>query len=626
MSMRGRRGQGRHRHRHGRSGGALRPAGGKLVALVGNPNTGKSVIFNYLTGLYAEVSNYPGTTVDVATGRMGPHLLVDTPGVYGISAFTDEERVTRDIVREADMVINVVDAGRLDRDLFLTLQLVDMGVPLVVVLNLIDEAAARGLIVDAEALAGLLGVPVIPTVAVTGEGLEEITRRLGDARAGCPNPELVPRIEELCRRGMSRREALLALEEDADVGPRGGNCGPGREQVYRLRRQRASSTAELVTARRPRREATGAVLGRLLMQPAVGLPFLAGVVALLYLLVGVVVAQHVVEFTEEVVMRGYYEPAVRRLLGGLFPPDSAAAQVFLGEFGVLTMTPTYLLGLLLPLVVAFYLVMAIMEDTGYLPRLAVLLDRFFVGLGLNGRAVIPVVLGFGCVTMASLATRVLATTRERRIALFLLALTIPCSAQLAVIAGLLVPLGPRYMLTYVLTVLVVFVLAGTLLDRLLPGNSSALLIDLPPLRWPLPRNVLRKTLVRAGGFLAEATPLFIYGSLAVGLLHLSGALEALQAAAAPVVSGWLHLPSEAARAFIMGFVRRDFGAAGLYALDLTPRQALGAMVTITLFVPCLASVMVIGKERGWLEGAAMWLATFFIALVVGGIAVRLPGL
>ncbi|MDQ7794261.1 MAG: ferrous iron transporter B [bacterium] len=594
----------RHRHRGGR-----RPApGGRVIALVGNPNTGKSLVFNYLTRLYVDVSNYPGTTVDLLSGRMGSHQVVDTPGVYGLSAFNDEERVTRDVVGEADVVVNVVDAGHLERDLFLTLQLADLGIPMVVALNLMDEAESRGIVVDVRALSELLGVPVVPTVAVAGRGLDRLKFQLDRACPGHPDPALASMAE-----GPSGRQALLDLEE-----------GPGREEIYLRRRARVDRLVGQVVARNPRRERPGQSLGRMLLRPAVGFPVLLGVLVLLYLLVGVVVAQEVVAFTEETIMRGYYEPAVRRMLGPFFPPDSAVGEVFLGEFGVLTMTVTYLLGLLLPLVVAFYLAMAIMEDSGYLPRLAVLLDRLFVGLGLNGRAVIPIILGFGCVTMASLATRVLGTTRERRIALFLLALAVPCSAQLGVVAAMLAGLGARYVAMYGLIVLIVFVAAGTVLNCLLPGQSSFLLIDLPPLRWPVATNVLQKTLSRAAGFIRDALPLFVYGSLGIGLLRLTGALDRLQDWAQPLTVSWLGLPPGAAQAFIMGFVRRDFGAAGLMGLGLAPHQAVVAMVTITLFVPCIASVLVIGKERGWPEGLALWLATFTTAFVVGGLVNRLP--
>ena len=604
------------RHRGGcsdhRSGEGPRPGpGGKVIVLVGNPNTGKSLIFNYLTRLYADVSNYPGTTVDLLSGRMGAHLVVDTPGVYGLSAFNDEERVARDIVAAADLVVNVVDAGHLERDLFLTLQLADAGVPFVVALNLMDEAEARGISIDAPALAEVLGVPVVPTVAVTGKGLNTLKSQLPyawPARLDSATPDMTrPPVEA------KHSAASLGAEE-----------GSGRESTYARRRERANALAARVMARRPRREGMSERLGRLLLEPVIGIPILLAVLAVIYQLMGVVVAQWVVGFTEDTIMLGYYEPAIRALLGPLFRPGNPVGELLLGEFGVLTMTVTYLFGLLLPLVVAFYLTIAFLEDSGYLPRLAVLLDRVFVAIGLNGRAVIPVILGLGCTTMAALATRVLGTARERRIALFLLALAVPCSAQLGVVTVMMAGLGAHYVLWYVLVVGAVFLGAGALLSRILPGESSFLLIDVPHLRWPTPGNILRKTFSRSTGFLKDATPLFVYGALLVGVMQLTGMLTVLENWAAPVTRDWLGLPAEASRAFIMGFIRRDFGAAGLFGLSLSPHQALVAVVTITLFVPCIASVFVVGRERGWKEAAAIWLAAFCIAFLVGGVVHRFP--
>ena len=598
-------------HTHGSRDG-IRPApGGKIIVLAGNPNTGKSLVFNYLTRLYADVSNYPGTTVDLLSGRMGAHVVVDTPGVYGLSAFNDEERVARDMVARADMVVNVVDAGHLERDLFLTLQLADAGVPFVVVLNLMDEAEARGISIDTDALAEVLGVPVVPTVAVTGKGLNALKSQLTHARPGHLD-------------GATPDPARLSAEAKDLVASIGAEEGSERESAYARRRERANALAARVMTRRPRREGTGERLGRLLLEPMVGLPVLVVLLAAIYQLIGVVVAQWVVGFTEDTIMLGYYEPAVRSLLGPLFGPGNPVGQLLLGEFGILTMTVTYLLGLLLPLVAAIYLAIALLEDSGYLPRLAVLLDRAFVSLGLNGRAVIPVILGLGCGAMASMSTRVLGTVRERRIALFLLALAVPCSAQLGVVTAMMAGLGARYLAAYVLIVGAVFLSAGALLNRLLPGESSFLLIDLPHLRWPAVGNVLRKTFSRSAGFLKDAVPLFIFGALLVGVMQLTGALTIIETWTAPVASGWLGLPAEASRAFIMGFIRRDFGVAGLFGLPLSPHQILVAVVTITLFVPCIASILVVGRERGWREAAIIWLAVFCIAFLVGGVVHRLP--
>jgi ferrous iron transport protein B len=287
------------------------------------------------------------------------------------------------------------------------------------------------------------------------------------------------------------------------------------------------------------------------------------------------------------------------------------------------MTTTYLIFLLLPLVIGFYVALSLLEDSGYLPRLAALVDRSLNFLGLNGRAVIPLILGFGCVTSATITTRLLGSERERTIATTILQFAIPCSAQLAVIAALLAGAGFVPMLVYASVILTVLIGIGTILNKLLKGESAPLLIDLPPMRMPRPRNVLRKTSVRTYQFMKEATPWFFVGALAVGVLQITGLLVVWQRLLMPLTTGWLQLPPEAATTFVMGIVRRDFGAAGLYSMALGPMQVVVALVTITLFVPCIASLMVMLKERGLREGLIIWAGTWIAAFTVGGLVSQL---
>ncbi|HEY3314896.1 MAG TPA: ferrous iron transport protein B, partial [Bacillota bacterium] len=497
----------------------------RKIVLAGNPNTGKSVFFNALTGLYVDVSNYPGTTVDVSTGRLGDALVIDTPGVYGVSSFNDEERVARDVIIGADTVVNVVDASHLDRDLFLTLQLIDMGKEVVVALNLVDEAERFGFHLDHERLSALLGVPVIPTVAVTGRGLAELKDALPRARSGHPHPAIAAELDHLAEAGRSRSEALLVLEDDQIIADRHGLApGDRRDAFYALRRERVRDIVSRVRRESLRRPGLAATLGRLTLRPATGLAFLALVLLALYYLVGVLTAQVLVNLTEKTIMKGYYEPFVRGLVAHVVPPSSALGVILVGEYGVLTMTATYLLGLLLPLVLVFYLAMSIMEDSGYLPRVAALADRTLVRIGLNGRAIIPLILGFGCVTMATITTRLLGSSRERTIAVALLGLTIPCSAQIVVIAGLMAGTGPLFFLVYLAVITLIFGLVGRFLDRVLPGRSTDLLIDLPPLRLPRAGNVWTKSLNKTVMFLREAGPLFLYGALFIGLLQVTDVL------------------------------------------------------------------------------------------------------
>ncbi|AQS58271.1 ferrous iron transport protein B [Desulforamulus ferrireducens] len=598
---------------------------GKNIVLVGNPNVGKSVFFNYLTGRYVDVANFPGTTTNVICGRCGDDAITDTPGIYGISSFNEEEKITRDIVLHGDILVNIVDAVHLERDLFLTQQLIDTGLPVVVVLNMMDEAQRQGIKIDLKVLRELLGVPVLSTVAVDGRGMDKLKETICQAKVGRVLPLVAEKLTELPAH-IRRSEKLLILEGDQLVAARNG-LPPGayREQIYGARRRWINDVVAMAVKESSRQETWTAVLGRWMIQPITGIPLLALTLWGLYQLVGVFVAQTVVGFTEEILMGEYFEPTARAIVGQLFAPDSTISQILVGHFGVITMTVTYLLGLLFPLVLGFNLVLAVLEDTGYLPRIATLLDRLLMSFGLNGQAVIPLVLGFGCVTMALMSTRLLGTDRERRIATIILALTVPCSAQLAIIATMLAGLGPEFALVYVLIIISVFVMGGTLLNRLIPGQSSSLWIDLPPLRLPRLANVLKKSWNKSFEFIREAAPLFALGALCLGLLEVSGSLEKIENTLVPLTVHWLGLPKEAASGFIMGVIRREFGTAGLFSFPMSDVQKLVALTTITLFVPCIASAMVIYKERGWQEGTAIWLGVIGIAFVIGGLINQLLG-
>lgn len=593
------------------------------IVLAGNPNAGKSVVFNYLTGLYVDVSNYPGTTLGISYGRLDNNVIIDTPGVYGISSFNDEERIARDIILSADVVINVVNAAHLERDIFLTRQIIDTGIPVLVVLNMIDEAQKQGLSIDTDLLADLLGVPVIPTVATKKQGLAQLKSAHELAQKGHIERELQQKLTLLSDRVGSHGEALLVLEGDAVIASRHGlEPGDEREQIYLKRRDQVNDIVDHVVSESSSGAGIGATLGRWMIKPVTGIPILIITLWVMFQFIGVFIAGTVVGITEETILIGLYEPAVRNFMGQFISQNSNLGFILTGEFGVLTMTVTYVLGLLMPLVVGFYFFLAMFEDSGYLPRIATLVDRVLTKIGLNGRAVIPLILGFGCVTMASITTRLLGSDRERRITIFLLALTIPCSAQLGVIAGLLAGFGLEYIALYSLVILAVLVIAGTLLNTLLPGKSTELLIDLPPLRLPRIDNVLRKTSSKSYHFLKEATPLFALGALIISTLQITGGLTALQKMLAPLTVGWLKLPPETATAFIMGIIRRDFGAAGLTDMTLTPMATVIALITITLFVPCIASILIIFKERGYREGALMWAGTWVVAFTVSGLVAQ----
>ena len=646
------------------------------VVLVGNPNVGKSCVFNYLSGMYVDVSNFPGTTVSLTKCVYDGKEIYDTPGIYGVSSFNEEERVARDIIFKSDIVINVINALNLERDLFLTLQLIDMGKRVVVLLNFNDELKKHKIKIETQKFADLLGVEVIPTSAVSNEGLDKIKSAINNAKIGIKQESVENLIATLMPYSIPRDEALLILEGDEEVAKK-NNVAPGtsheREILYIGRRVRVNEIVDQVQHEDSKRGELVNLLGRITLNPLTGIPFLLGILFIVYLFVGDLVSQRVVDFTENTVGVGIFEYNVKSFVANYtsteisvsiedknedvieekvfsFPAgmekdptlkksfndfsqlpgavstfvfEKPIARLFFGEFGVITMTITYLICLLLPLVIAFFIVMAILEDTGYLPRLATMLDRAFNKIGLNGKAVIPIMLGFGCITMANITTRMLGTERERSIVTAILQFVIPCSAQLAVIAALLSGTGIKALLLYVFVIGSVLIILSTILNKLLAGESSPLLLDLPIMRLPRLDNLLKKTFYRSWGFMKEAGVWFFVGALGVGILDITGLLIVWQNALEPFTTMWLKLPKEAANAFVMGIVRRDFGAAGLFHLELSAMQKTVSIITITLFVPCIASFVVMLKERGVKEGMLIWAGTWISAFLIGGIIAQI---
>lgn len=607
-------------HRHPGIGFPAHDVDRKKIVLVGNPNVGKSLIFNALSGMNVDVSNYPGTTVELIKGRCGKYDLFDTPGIYGVSSFNDEEKVARDVILDADIILNVVDATHLERDLFLTQQLIDMGKKIVVFLNFMDEVKEYEIGIDEIKLSQFLGVRIFPISALNGVSSGVLHQAIESVQEGVQQEELHALLHETLAMVGSQAEALLVLEGDQYVARRHGvPGGTMRNRIYIGRRNRVNYIVNQILSDTSSALHFSERFGRWCLKPSTGIPILFVTLYLAYLFIGKFVAQELVNFTEHRIGNNLWEPWIRSLTATILPVSSWWYTLLVGDFGVITMTTTYLLFLLLPLVVSFYIVLSLMEDSGYLPRLATMVDRLLSYLGLNGRAIIPLILGFGCVTSATITTRILSSEREKTIATAILQFVIPCSAQLAVIAALLAGAGVGPILVYAGVILTVLIILGTMLDNILPGESAPLLLDLPTMRLPRMDNVLRKTGVRTYYFMKEASGWFFVGALVVGIAQVSGLLQMLERGLTPLVVDWLQLPAEASVAFIMGVVRRDFGAAGLYHMALSPMQITIALVVITLFVPCIASLMVMLKERGWREGIIIWIGTWVVAFFVGGV-------
>lgn len=625
------------------------------IALVGSPNVGKSVIFNRLTGAYATVSNYPGTTVEVARGYAkfeGKVLeVIDTPGIYSLAIITDEERVTRDLLLSGrpDVIVHVVDTRNLERMLGLTLQLIESGLPVVLDLNIVDEAEKAGLLVDGEALERALGIPVVKTAGTMGRGISELRAAIGRAADGAAGRPAIPPLlyEQPIEAALSALEqpladgdgvskrcrGLLLLQEDyAAAGGEAsarirdvlrdlsGSCSSPSASIARQRQARARELAALCfddsAGRQPRfRES----LSRFIIRPATGVPLLLLVLYVgLYLFVGRFGAGFLVDLLEGTVFGRWVNPFITGLVHRLLPWP-IAADLFVGDYGIFTLGLRYAVAIILPIVATFFLSFSLLEDSGFLPRLALLVDGLFKRIGMNGRAVIPMVLGLGCDTMATLVARTLETRRERLIATLLLALAIPCSAQLGLILALLSAF-PLALAVWALCIAAVFLAVGALSARLLPGEKPSFFIELPPLRLPRLSNILAKTAARMRWYLLEIIPVFLVVSVAIWLGKITGLFQMLVSAMGPLMR-WVGLPAEASAAFLFGFFRRDYGAAGLFDLArsglLSPRQLTVAAVTLTLFIPCVAQLAVMARERGWKAALGIVGFVFPFAFLVG---------
>ncbi|MBE9537082.1 MAG: ferrous iron transport protein B [Proteobacteria bacterium] len=629
------------------------------VLLVGNPNVGKSVTFGYLTGSYVTVSNYPGTTVEVSRGKATINkklsLIIDTPGVNSLLPMSEDEEVTRNILLDEhhDSIVQVADAKNLKRSLTISLQLAEMGLSFLLDLNLYDEALSRGISIDTKRLSEILGVDAFTTVATRRQGMDKLLKAIEKPRIsgfqmdyGVRIEESLAHLEELLPESyISKRSiALMVLAGDAtltdwlheklspaelervEVIRRQAEVELRQPVSYLINRQRSAEIDKIVdevysvsdTVRGGFRN----WLGNMMMHPVWGVPFLFAVLAIMYLFVGVLGAGTMVDFLETQFFDRYITPWSTKLADA-FIPFEIIRDFLVGEYGLITMALSYAIAIVFPVVGTFFIAFSILEDSGYLPRLAVMVNKIFRLMGLNGKAVLPMVLGLGCDTMATMTTRILDTKKDRIIVTLLLALGVPCSAQLGVILGMLGGISFNALLFWVGTVSGVLFLVGYLSAKVLPGDASDFIYELPPVRLPHMKNIFFKTIARIDWYMREAVPLFILGTLTLFVLDKLNALVLIEKIASPLIVTFLGLPEKAAEAFLIGFLRRDYGAAGLYALQrdglLDPLQTVVSLVTMTLFIPCIANLFMIVKERG--IKTAFWITAFILpfALLVGGV-------
>ncbi|MDD3642296.1 MAG: ferrous iron transporter B [Candidatus Krumholzibacteria bacterium] len=561
------------------------------ILLIGNPNVGKSVIFSRLTGVNVIASNYPGTTIDFSRGYTGHGEnrieVIDVPGTYSLEPVSPAEKVVVELLNRAveergSIVINVIDATNLERNLNLTLRLIKKDVPMIIVLNLWDEAKHTGITIDAEKLEEILGAPVIPTVAVTGEGIKQLVDRLQEAK-----------------RGTYRFAGEEPWQE----------IGKILDQTQTLT-HRHHTFMERV--------------GDLTIHPWTGIPL---AILIMYAVFQVIrlIGEGLIGYLFEPIFEILWRPAMMalsRLLGSAGTlHDILIGQLIDGRidfgqsFGILTTGLFVPFAAVLPYIIAFYFVLSFLEDSGYLPRLAVLVDKFLHVIGLHGMAIIPMFLACGCNVPGVLATRILETRRERFLAATLMSISIPCMAQTAMIFGLLGPYGSRGLFPVFITLFIVWVAAGVLMRNLVRGESPEIFTEIPAYRFPHMRVMLKKVWMRVRWFLKEAVPFVLAGVFIVNLLYTAGVIPFLGRLAAPVVTRLLGLPLDAVGALIIGFLRKDLAVGMLAPLDLSMKQLIIASVVLTMYFPCVATFAVLLKELGvrdMIKAAIIMIASAFL--------------
>jgi ferrous iron transport protein B len=649
--------------------------GSLAVCLAGNPNVGKSSLFNHLTGAAVETANYAGMTVGVSGLEVewdGLHVHVsDLPGTYalgGAGSTGDDQRAAwrHLLVERPDVVVAVLDATNLARNLYVVLQLLDLGFSVVVALNLVDEARRLGREPDTSVLAARLGLPVVTTVGSTGEGTDDLKKAVrelsrsgnGAGEAWHYSADVEARVQALAERldprlddaplpfGLTPRAAALAVLEGVDdvvcaLDLDGLALSPDGWPL-RLATERHAAARELADAavERPRPPQSDR-LWRIATAPATGLPILAGVLVSIFVvlfLLGDFLSTLLTRFWEGTLAQGLpgpgpaIESAIHTVAGNGIVADSLLWGLNGGILAALAIG--------IPYILTFYFMLALLEDSGYMNAAAYLSDRVMHRFGLHGQAVMPLVAAAGCNVPAIIGTRALPTMRERVIASTLAVIT-PCSARTAVILGsVAVFVGWQWALLVYAIIAVIGLTLGIALNAMLPGEPSALIMEVFPIRRPALRMVWRKTWHRFREFVVLAAPIIVFGSIALGVLYESGAIERMTPVLEPVIGDWLGLPMVAGVTLIIAVLRKELAlqmlvvfAAAIYgpaATDLkvfmTGDQIVVYALVAALYIPCLATVAVLARELGKRNAAYVTAGTIVLALLVGGIAARVLAL
>lgn len=536
---------------------------------MGNPNVGKSVVFSRLTGANVIASNYPGTTVDFSKGRLRLEKetveIIDAPGTYSLEPQNKAEEVATKMLEKADVVINVIDATNLERNLYLTLELLEQHIPMVIVLNLWDETKHVGITIDYKKLQELLNIPVIPTVALTGEGIKQLVNSIKDAAV---NEQIKPTSHE--GRWIEIGSIIKKVEKVEH-----------RHHTFRDR------------------------LADITINPITGIPFSLLIILASFWIVRLI-GENLITYIFDPLFEQYYRPLIS-LLSELIG-DNIWHTILIGQFGEeivfeqsLGMLTTGLyvpIAMVLPYIIAFYFMLSILEDTGYMPRLATLVDNVFHKLGMHGHGIISVFLGLGCNVPGALSTRALETRKQRFISSTLLSIAVPCMAQTAMVFGVLGRFGVFYLALVFFVLLTLYILLGIIMNHFVTGSSPEIFLEVPPYRRPSLQALLKKTWMRIRWFLKEAIPFLFLGVLLINILYHVGIMQAISSVLTPYMNTLFGLPGEATTSLVVGFLRKDLAVGTLIPLQLTAFQLVIAVTMLTIYFPCVATFAVLIRELG----------------------------
>ncbi|MFA5772623.1 MAG: ferrous iron transport protein B [Thermoplasmata archaeon] len=633
-----------------------------VLALAGNANVGKSALFNQLTGLGQIVGNWPGKTVEKAEGVLVHHekhiKIIDLPGIYSMSTYSQEELISREYIalERPDVVVNVIDATALERNLFFTLQLLEMEIPIVIAVNLIDVAQKKGIQIDQKKLRDLLGIPVVLTIAIKGVGIHEIvdeaisvaTKKFYaqpsvEIRYGSEIEHRIAQLSDILADtdiGYPQRwTAIKLLEGDVEIAKIVREKNPAVVDTANLLAQEISSIhretcSMVITSERYAVAARIAKEVEIHSKPikspiadrldALSMHGVWGYVLLFAIMLSILAFISLFGGWVSEILKTLFESFNPHLSG--FWSDLVWNGAVIGFYATLSVA----LGFILP----FYIILGFLEDSGYLPKIAYLMDRPCHVLGLHGKACMPFLLAFGCNVPACVGCRILETKRDRLITIFLSTL-IPCSARTVVILGLVgVFVGMQWAIILYVIDIVLILLVGKFLNRFLPGVSVGIIMEMPPYRVPSLQVVSKQTWNRFKAFLITAFPLIILGSVIIEFMRISSILPIVSTLLSPITVVWLGLPSFTGILLIYGILRKEAtlvllttvaGAASVSSVMSPVQMVVFALVTM-LYIPCIATIAVLIREIGWKKASLITTSEIGLAIFIGGIAFRAFGL